>query len=88
MSCQSPFDLEDPPLGDGPGRSARSGLLAGAGGLGVGVTAVSVFWSSPWWVGAALCALTLTLLTMAGMILFGRRDDATKRLIKIIKALR
>jgi hypothetical protein len=87
MSCL-PLDPEDPPPEDSSTSQTRRGLLAGVGSVGVGATAASALWSAPAWVGIGLFALALSLLAMAGMILFGRRDVPKKRLIEIIKAMR
>jgi hypothetical protein len=87
MSCLL-LNPEDPPPGDGSQTRNRRAVAAGAGGVGLGVAAVSTLWSAPLWVGIALCLMAIALLVMATLILFGRRDDPTDRLIRIIKAWR
>lgn len=83
------LDPEDPSPENNRANQARRGVLGiGVGGLGIGASAVAAMSSTPLWLGIALATLALALLVMAAMILFGRRDAPTRRLIKIIRALR
>jgi hypothetical protein len=83
------LDPKDPSPGNNAASKARRNALGvGVGGLGVGTFVAAATSSMPLWLGIALAALALALLVMAAIILFGKRDDPTHRLIKIIRACR